>query len=410
MTDVAQVVDKPKKKVARTSQKAKKLSRTGCYVKNEETTHFELAPDGVGIVKVEMLGEENGVACSYCGCEFTRGTVKCPVCSRQLFVTMNVSLGDIRKESVIELSKLLSKYSDAINYGSELVRPLSDGSDIDIDAAVDETIDQRGGCGTGKIFEETKITDSRNKICVYLLVDCSGSMKQDHKIDLARKTVYIIGEFLDKLGIKFAIEGFNDCEIKKRVNADITEYLNKLQSENKLVQTPSGLIHENVWVFPKILSMKNFSQRWDGTKKKIVNLMAANATPDATAIWRAGKILAKQKEEKKVLMVICDGDPNSMYFKNTLNGAFGTRYCDDEFTKQAVKEVRAMGIDVICINVDDRRGSNVKEIYEKDFVQVPPEYMCDETLAILSEKLDELGVGRKMPRPSVLLKGKMNKK
>ena len=111
---------------------------------------------------------------------------------------------------------------------------------------------------------------------VTLLVDLSGSMAADQKIEETFKAVIVLSEVLNRLSINLEILGFNDR---------IYEYQNFGQQMSKLIREHMGGMLEEV------------------------NTDEANWNDDGWALEQASERLAKQKADQKFLIVLSDGMP-----------------------------------------------------------------------------------------------------
>lgn len=112
---------------------------------------------------------------------------------------------------------------------------------------------------------------------ISLLVDLSGSMERDKKIEETFKAVIVLAEVLNRLSIRTEILGFNeDLYVYQRfgqhMNDDIRKQMGKMLTE--------------------VLSTK------------------AMHNDDGWAVQEASERLAKQNAEKKFLFVLSDGIPN----------------------------------------------------------------------------------------------------
>ena len=82
------------------------------------------------------------------------------------------------------------------------------------------------------IFRKSQsVSDGKNHGIV-MLVDCSSSMAGTKYIDTIKQTI-LLTEFCRKVGIKYKVLGFNDCEPNDRYAIpDDQKYLNKKKHLN----------------------------------------------------------------------------------------------------------------------------------------------------------------------------------
>ena len=144
-----------------------------------------------------------------------------------------------------------------------------------------------------KAWEKRELPKEKD-YAITLLVDLSGSMRRNKKIQETFKAVIVLAEVLNRLGIAVEILGFND---------EIYEYQTFGQDMSKQVREHMGGM---------------FKEVDDSCCKNCGN--EHNETDLGWAMGKASERLAKQKQENKMLIAVSDGilqestkHPNTRY-------------------------------------------------------------------------------------------------
>lgn len=130
-----------------------------------------------------------------------------------------------------------------------------------------------------KAWQKREMPDEKD-YAISLLVDLSGSMARDKKIDETFKAVIVLSEVLNRLSINLEILGFNDR---------IYEYQNFKEQMSKLIREHMGGMLEEVHD-----SSDTGKAQWND---------------DGWALEQASERLARQKADQKFLVVMSDGTP-----------------------------------------------------------------------------------------------------
>jgi len=201
-----------------------------------------------------------------------------------------------------EVEKLLARDANAYEATRREVVPIIDALENDLREIFTERRARRWlkGNPTGKRINMTQRMQERAKgvpavqskawerrempteedYAITMLVDLSGSMRQDGKIQETFKAVVALSEVLNRLSIKTEIIGFNDRLYPYQ------SYGEEIAAQMR--EQMGGMLKE---VF-------DFS---DNAK--------ANYNDDGWALRQASERLAKQKESEKFLIVLSDGRP-----------------------------------------------------------------------------------------------------
>src|SRR3989344_9017829 len=130
-----------------------------------------------------------------------------------------------------------------------------------------------------KAWQKREMPDEKD-YAISLLVDLSGSMARDKKIEETFKAVIVLSEVLNRLSINLEILGFNDR---------IYEYQNFKEQMSKLIREHMGGMLEEVHD-----SSDTGKAEWND---------------DGWALEQASERLARQKADQKFLVVMADGTP-----------------------------------------------------------------------------------------------------
>ncbi len=199
------------------------------------------------------------------------------------------------------------------------LREQFDGTDIDLDAAVQFFIDKRLRLSPS---ERNYIrTEKRSRdIAVAFLVDVSGSTG-GATIACEKEALIVMSEALEELGDAFAIYGF------------------------------SGYGRENVVFY----TIKDFDELYDQrVQSKISILTSERSTRIAPAIRHTTTKLQKREERTKLLILLSDGKP----LDHDYHGDYAI-----EDTRMALREAQRYGIKSFCITVDKEAAEYLPRMY-----------------------------------------------
>jgi len=200
-----------------------------------------------------------------------------------------------------------------------------------------------------EIFREYTKTETNN-VAVEVLTDLSGSMA-GRKTEVARQAGIAIGEALQALGIRFEMTGFCS-EPDHRVRSAAAS----IGSSGRFGRRGERL---DLHVF------KSFDSN---SLIGISNLKNGSQNPDGECLAWAAKRLSMQKQKRKILIVLSDGQPA------TGDTDFGLLQAD---LRARIAEITKFGIEVIGIGIET---DYVKEFYPdyvilKDAKDLPKQAM-----------------------------------
>ena len=187
------------------------------------------------------------------------------------------------------------------------LRYQEEGSELDLDVAIRSLIDFRGGATPDPRINMSHRHDGRD-IAVMLLLDLSQSLNQipdgcsQSILELSQEAVALLGWAIDHLGDEFAIAGFS-----------------------------SNTRHE-----VRYQHIKGYSEYWDDqVKARLAAMEAGYSTRMGAALRHAAHYLEARPAEKKLLLILTDGQPHDIDVEDE-------RLLIED-THKAVQETRSAG-------------------------------------------------------------------
>jgi len=227
------------------------------------------------------------------------------------------------------------------------VRYQEEGSELDLDVAIRSLIDFKSGAQPDPRINMSHKHDGRD-IAVTLLLDLSASLDDTPHgstqtlLELSQEAVSLLGWAIDKLDDKFSIGGFF-----------------------------SNTRHD-----VKYLHLKGFSERWDDdVKARVAKMEAGFSTRMGAAMRHAGHYLSKQKADKKLLLILTDGEPADI--------DVGDPLLLIKDAHKATMELDMDGIYTHCISLDPKADEYVSDIFGSHYTVI-------DNVSRLPEKLPQL--------------------
>ncbi|PIY03830.1 MAG: hypothetical protein COZ20_07270 [Gallionellales bacterium CG_4_10_14_3_um_filter_54_96] len=260
----------------------------------------------------------------------------------------NAAVIDRLLEKHAALEKRLKKLMDLLKPQNKVrIRYQEEGSELDLDVAIRSLIDYKSGSQPDPRINMSHRNDGRN-IAVMLLLDMSASLNEKAAgsgqtiLELSQEAVSLLGSAVEKLGDPLAIAGF----------------------------------HSNTRHDVRYLHIKGYNEAWDdAVKGRLAAMEASYSTRMGAAMRHAAHYLEKQAADKKLMLILTDGEPADIDSKD------GRVLIED--ARQAVKELDQQGIYAYCINLDPKADEYVKDIFGK-------QYTIIDKVAELPEKLPQL--------------------
>lgn len=233
------------------------------------------------------------------------------------------------------LAKRLAQILDMLKPQNTVrVRYQEEGSELDLDVALRSFIDLKSGITPDPRINMDHKTDGRD-ISVLLLLDLSASLNdvppgcEQSLLELSQEAVSLLSWAIEKLGDPFAIAGFF-----------------------------SNTRHE-----VRYQHIKGFSEHWDEeTKARLAAMQAGLSTRMGAAMRHAGHYLGMQKSDKKLLLILTDGEPADIDSKDP------QLLIQD--AHKALQELDLEGIFTYCINLDPRADEYVADIFGNQYTVI----------------------------------------
>ncbi len=246
------------------------------------------------------------------------------------------------------LAKKLQRIIDLLKPQHKVrVRYQEEGSELDLDIAIRSLIDFKSGAQPDPRINMSHKPDGRS-VAVSLLLDLSASLGEvppgctQSKLELSQEAVSLLAWAVQQMGDPFAIGGFH-----------------------------SDTRHD-----VRYLHLKGYREQWDDTVKgRLAAMEAGYSTRMGAALRHAGHYLSHQQADKRLLLVLTDGEPADIDTsdKRTLI----------EDARIAVRELDSEGIYTFCINLDPGADEYVADIFGNHYTVI-------DNVARLPERLPQL--------------------
>ena len=214
------------------------------------------------------------------------------------------------------------------------IRYQEEGSELDLDVALRSIIDFKSGAQPDPRINMSHRHDGRD-ISVLLLLDLSESLSQTPEgseqtiLELSQEAVALLAWAIEMLGDPFAIAGFS-----------------------------SNTRHE-----VRYQHIKGYSEHWsDEVKSRLAAMEAGYSTRMGAAMRHAGHYLGTQKGEKKLLLILTDGEPADI--------DVGDPKLLIQDAHKAVQELDQEGIYTYCINLDPHADDYVRDIFGNQYTVI----------------------------------------
>ncbi len=246
------------------------------------------------------------------------------------------------------LAKRLKKIIDLLKPQNKVrIRYQEEGAELDLDVAVRSLIDFKSGAQPDTRINMSHRHDGRS-VAVSLLLDLSASLSDvpegctQSKLELSQEAVSLLAWAVDQMGDPLAIGGFHS-DTRHNVR---------------------------YWHF------KGYNEPWgDAVKGRLAGMEANYSTRMGAAIRHAGHYLGHQQADKKLLLVLTDGEPAD------IDTSDARLLIED--ARIAVRELDQENIYTYCINLDPKADEYVADIFGKNYAVI-------DNIARLPERLPQL--------------------
>ncbi|TAJ80958.1 MAG: hypothetical protein EPO42_03240 [Gallionellaceae bacterium] len=233
------------------------------------------------------------------------------------------------------LAKRLKKIIDLLKPQNKVrIRYQEEGAELDLDVAVRSLIDFKSGAQPDVRINMSHRHDGRS-VAVSLLLDLSASLGDvpegcaQSKLELSQEAVSLLAWAVDQMGDPLAIGGFHS-DTRHNVR---------------------------YWHF------KGYNEPWgDEVKGRLAGMEANFSTRMGAAVRHAGHYLKHQQADKKLLLVLTDGEPADI--------DTGDTHLLIEDARIAVRELDREGIYTFCINLDPKADEYVEDIFGKHYAVI----------------------------------------
>ena len=246
------------------------------------------------------------------------------------------------------LAKRLKKIIDLLKPQNKVrIRYQEEGSELDLDVAIRSLIDFKSGAQPDTRINMSQKHDGRS-VAVSLLLDLSASLGDvaegcsQSKLEISQEAVSLLAWAVDQMGDPLAIGGFHS-DTRHNVR---------------------------YWHF------KGYKEKWgDEVKGRLAGMEANYSTRMGAAIRHAGHYLSHQQADKKLLLVLTDGEPADI-------DTHDSKLLIDD-ARMAVRELDQENIYTYCINLDPKADEYVADIFGKHYAVI-------DNVARLPERLPQL--------------------
>ena len=232
------------------------------------------------------------------------------------------------------------------------LRAQSAGDELDLDACVAALVDmQRAQPPTDRLYRITK--PARRTLAIMLLVDVSGSTSAQVAdgrtvLDVERLTLLLASEALEELGDPYAVLAFSGSG-----RSDVRVHTVKAFDE-----------HDAALV-----------------RRRVSALTSARNTRLGAALRHATARLNAQPAERRLLLLLSDGQPNDV-------GGYQGSYAVGD-SRHAVLEARASGVHLFCLTVDREEQDYLPHLFGVNGYRIlrSPEQLPSALLHVVTQSL-----------------------
>jgi len=227
------------------------------------------------------------------------------------------------RQSVVKLLRRFFEGLRAPAYRRVAGQP--DGEEVDLDAVVRRTADQRAGMDSDDRLYIHRDKRERD-VAVAFLVDISGSTSQTlgtgrRVIDVEKEALVLLCEALDAVGDQYGLYAYSG-------------------QGRALVE---------------FLTIKDFDERLGAaTARRLGGLAPRHQNRDGTAVRHAVAKLSARDAKHRLLVILSDGRP--------LDDQYRDEYSLED-TKAALREARQRGIEAFCVTIDREAESYLRPLY-----------------------------------------------
>ncbi len=213
--------------------------------------------------------------------------------------------------------------------------------------------------GNYRLFQRM-ITGMSQAVAFSLLVDESASMKGGEKYKLAMKAAILLGETLDFVGVPVEIIGYTTQDYEARAAMQ----LGLVPASDYRTTRCSPLEHR---------IYKSFNEPFRIARHRLTGIEPRHNNWDEEHLLFANQRLQARSERRKVLLVICDGQPNG----------------DANYLIETVKRIESAGSKIVGFGIG---AEYVNEIYKNAIVVENFRQMADELFQVMAIEFRSIAV------------------
>lgn len=187
-----------------------------------------------------------------------------------------------------------------------------------------------------------------------LLVDESASMKGQNKFILAKKAALLLGETFTQIRLPLEIIGFTTHDFEARAAMKLG-----LTPAHRYRTVRCSALEHRIY--------KRFDEPYHAIRTRLTDIQPRHNNWDEEHLFFAYQRIQSRPERKKVIIVICDGQPNG----------------DANHLIRTVRRVESLGVKTIGVGIG---ADYVKEIYSHAIVVSDFRQMSEELLHILGRE------------------------
>ncbi len=210
------------------------------------------------------------------------------------------------------------------------LRHQTEGGEIDMEAYLDHHIARHcgGASDEGGLYRELR--QQQRDIATLVLADLSlstdAAVNNDQRIiDVIRETLLLFAEALAACGDTFALYGFSS---RKRQQV-------------------------------RFYHLKQFQDRYDDRiRGHIQAIRPGYYTRMGAAIRHSANLLAAQRAQQRLMLIVTDGKPNDL---DKYEGRYGV-----EDTRKAILEARQQGLTPFCITIDHKADDYLPHLFGRN--------------------------------------------
>lgn len=249
------------------------------------------------------------------------------------------------------LPQIQNQFERIAREGLRKVKRMSDGDDLDLDAAIESLIDMRVGISPSDQVYTSRQKLARDVVAAFL-IDKSSSTAE-HIEPTAGAPTMAAGQYLHGRNYRTILD------LEKETAALLMASLERL-GDTYGIYFFSGSGREDV----KFHVLKDFEERLsDRVAARIDNIKPLHTTRMGPAIRHAVKKLRGQESRTKLLMLISDGRPFDLDYGQQYGEGAEVNYAIHD-TRQALNEAREAGITPFVLTIDPQGNDYLKTMCE----------------------------------------------